>query len=423
MPGSIQPWIERVWRVFGDGDKNKGVFVPSRNALRTASENESQFGEDLTTERTPIIQLNSSYGTSGLRDIIFTSGSGAVTNEAGYIGLATGATANSDAQIFAAEVGRYSPGYSAEIGIGLRLPTFPDGNKVAAWGGLTADLQNGFLFGASASGVFIQVINAGNNTFAFQQDWNIDKLDGTGDSGFDLDVTEGQIYQIDFTWYGYGQILFGVIGIPPNEPNKQRFIPCHAFSPEGEVSIVSPNLSLYAEVRNEDDAENFEMELGGRQYSIVGNTNPKFRFVSDFRVDENTDTTSTPLVTFRRKAGFLDRSVKIQGFNAICSGENHILEVYIGSTLTGTSYGTPTNHTAAETAVESDTSATALSGGILVWQAIVPASAGTGNSSDTLTSTDFLLDIPENEPVTLAARTVSGTGTVDVGLFRLKEEW
>lgn len=189
------------------------------------------------------------------------------------------------------------------------------------------------------------------------------------------------------------------------------------------MSIVSPNLSLYAEVRNEDDAENFEMELGGRQYSIVGNTNPKFRFVSDFRVDESTDTTPIPLVTFRRKTGFLDRSVKIQGFNAICSGENHILEIYIGPSLTGASYGTPTDHTAAETAVESDTSATALSGGILVWQTLVPASSGTGSSADILTSVDFLLDIPEKEPVTLAARTVTGTGTLDVGLLRLKEEW
>lgn len=39
----------------------------------------SQFGELITAERTPIIELNSSYGTSLLRDVIETTNSGSVT--------------------------------------------------------------------------------------------------------------------------------------------------------------------------------------------------------------------------------------------------------------------------------------------------------------------------------------------------------
>jgi hypothetical protein len=40
--------------------------------------------------------------------------------------------------------------------------------------------------------------------------WNIDKLDGTGISGLNLDLTKPQIYALDYTWYGFGRIRFGI---------------------------------------------------------------------------------------------------------------------------------------------------------------------------------------------------------------------
>jgi len=40
--------------------------------------------------------------------------------------------------------------------------------------------------------------------------FNIDKLDGTGQSQYTLDVTKMQMWYIDYTWYGAGAIRFGV---------------------------------------------------------------------------------------------------------------------------------------------------------------------------------------------------------------------
>lgn len=48
------------------------------------------------------------------------------------------------------------------------------------------------------------------NTRIPQTQFNIDRLDGTGVSGFTLDVLRMQMWYIDYSWYGAGAIRFGV---------------------------------------------------------------------------------------------------------------------------------------------------------------------------------------------------------------------
>ena len=42
-----------------------------------------------------------------------------------------------------------------------------------------------------------------------QSEWSVDKADGTGPSGFKLDITKIQMAYIDYSWYGAGKIRFG----------------------------------------------------------------------------------------------------------------------------------------------------------------------------------------------------------------------
>ena len=42
-----------------------------------------------------------------------------------------------------------------------------------------------------------------------QSQWNIDKMDGTGPSGYKLDITKMQMVYIDYSWYGAGFIRWG----------------------------------------------------------------------------------------------------------------------------------------------------------------------------------------------------------------------
>ena len=45
-----------------------------------------------------------------------------------------------------------------------------------------------------------------------QSQWNIDKCDGTGPSGFNIDLTKMQMFYIDYSWYGAGFVRWGVRG-------------------------------------------------------------------------------------------------------------------------------------------------------------------------------------------------------------------
>ena len=45
-----------------------------------------------------------------------------------------------------------------------------------------------------------------------QSQWNIDRLDGTGPSGYVLDQTRMQMFYVDYSWYGAGFVRWGVRG-------------------------------------------------------------------------------------------------------------------------------------------------------------------------------------------------------------------
>jgi hypothetical protein len=303
------------------------------------------------------------------------------------------------------------------MGIGFRVPALPTGNQYAQWGGHDVSENSGLYFGVDATGLYTAIEDGGAAAKTYQSDWNIDKLDGTGPSGVTTDLSKGDIWRIIYTWYGYGQIVWGKVATINNE---QQFAPCHYVVPEGSTSIESPNFYIFAEVLNGGDAANLDAFVGGRQYSIVGRYRPKFRYTSQLRTGASTSTSILPIVSFRNKTAFLDRTVRVAGMEVIPVTEDVVVEVRINGTLTNASWQTPTNHTAAETAVESDINATALTNGVVVWSEVFEA--GKKNESNTLAVAALDIDLPQQQPVTLCARTLSGTGTVTAN-FRVQEEW
>jgi hypothetical protein len=54
------------------------------------------------------------------------------------------------------------------------------------------------------------VIASKTQDFKFPQStWNLDKMDGTGPSGYNLDLSKMQMFYIDYSWYGAGSIRWG----------------------------------------------------------------------------------------------------------------------------------------------------------------------------------------------------------------------
>ena len=72
--------------------------------------------------------------------------------------------------------------------------------------------NNGLFFEQNENGlaVVLRTKTSGSpvDTYYYQSEWNIDKMDGTGSSGLTLDVTKTNIFIINFQWLGVGEIVF-----------------------------------------------------------------------------------------------------------------------------------------------------------------------------------------------------------------------
>ena len=71
------------------------------------------------------------------------------------------------------------------------------------------DDNNGLFFQYSNNVLSIVLRNSGSDSSIIQSDWNIDKMNGNGLSGLNIDVSKCQLYVIDFEWLGVGRIRFG----------------------------------------------------------------------------------------------------------------------------------------------------------------------------------------------------------------------
>lgn len=105
--------------------------------------------------------------------------------------------------------------------IRIRIGYFNDQNGVyLERDGTTVSLVRRSYTGGSVS-----------NTPVTQANWNGDKLDGTGASGYTLDLTKAQIFWEDFEWLGVGSVRCGFV------INGETII-CHTFQNANNLNTV-----------------------------------------------------------------------------------------------------------------------------------------------------------------------------------------
>lgn len=123
------------------------------------------------------------------------------------------------------------------------------------------------------------------DTKVAQASWNGDKLDGTGPSGFTLDLEYAQIMWADIEWLGLGSVRVGFI-------INGKFITCHTFHHANLITttyITTASLPLRYEITNTDTTASASKlkqvcstviseggyELSGRQQAVgTGITSP-----------------------------------------------------------------------------------------------------------------------------------------------------
>ena len=98
-----------------------------------------------------------------------------------------------------------------------------------------------------------------------QSQWNLDRCDGTGPSGYDIDVTKMQMIGIQYTWYGAGFIDWMLRG-----PNGDYTF-CHRLKGNNvntEAYMRSGNLPVRYEVTNESSRNRLRGAIDSSQTTI-----------------------------------------------------------------------------------------------------------------------------------------------------------
>lgn len=274
---------------------------------------------------------------------------------------------------------------------------------------------SGMGYGDDNDGIFLENTSTGlrirfssstiDGQLIPQSEWNVDKLDGTGNSKITL-MTNGAYHLIiDFAWLAVGRVRVG-FDIGGNVIYAHQF----AFSNTVNTAYMRTG-SLPVRWYLESVGAASTMKAICASVSSDGGSDPVGLDHSIARTTYKTTLallTRTPLISLRPKLTFnsLTNNVQIILRNISflsSSADNLFVEIILNGTLTGASFASVNDDSHAE----SDQSATAISGGTTIFNDYV--------SSNTRSLTNAIPDPNLKDlPLTLSASGVQNTVTICV---------
>ena len=187
--------------------------------------NYDSFGRFRVSEPFTLFDSSYRYADNGLWATSTASGgtAGFIDNQ-GLMELTVTGASNSEVVRETLRVFPYQPGKSL-----LVMNSFA--------GTTVAGVQQRIGYFGAQNGVYFQINGDGTCSFVkrsyttgavadtpvLQSAWNGDKLNGTGASGYTLDLTKPQLLWLDFEWLGVGTVRCGFV-------INEQFILCHSFN-------------------------------------------------------------------------------------------------------------------------------------------------------------------------------------------------
>ena len=245
-----------------------------------------------------------------------------------------------------------------------------------------------------------------------QSSWNGDKLDGTGASGYTLDLIKPQLLWMDFEWLGVGNVRVGFV-------IDGQFIVCHTYQTANvygtSVYMTTGSLPIRYEITNTAataDASYLKqicssvVSEGGLQPSSIDHCAIRSTTLASI------GTTLLPLVSIRLASTALGSIVLPSAVKILpISADSFEIQLVKNATLTNASY----NAVASDANVQFDVAATAMTGGTIVQ---VDYAAGTNQGQTVLNPVsvfnwDYQLGASlagVSDVYTIGVRTISGTG-------------
>lgn len=426
----------------GNIDTNTDQIEPKLDKIDQSTDNfekaliESRtlFGEIGVASRNLEIDLVSDQGTSVLRDIKTTNGSATIPQQpaaSGELQIKTGSTPGSQATLETANLGRYSPGQPAQVGIGIRQLEIPEGGE--EWKAGYFDDTDGYYFGRNSTCLYVAQLSKGDvDKTVCRENWNGQDIENQ--LGREWNMSDGAILQIDYSWYGYGAVRFSVVdtknlSIDDASPRDvQNTVPVHTFTPEASTSITDPIQPVRVDVQNDGSGNSYELRVGGRQYSVFGDRSKVSRISNDGVETVTVDSTDYQcLIGFKKEGTKSAANTEVQFYGVQTVSSSALTEVAVLYNANLTSQGSYTqmdntpdeessllsNKNCQLDSVSGDNVGFAEPNGTEIWNQYVSGSSSRGNRvSPGKTQVNGLnAKLPTERNVVVVARSVDGTST------------
>jgi len=234
-----------LFEVFGAATRD-GRIVDDLNRF-PVSVNPDAFGRTRTSQPLTLFDSSHRYRDNNLwESLILGTGStvGFATTQ-GLVNIGIGTTAGCSVIRETTKTFSYQPGKSLLV-LNTFVPATPKENLRQRIGYFGAD--NGMYFEINGTTPYFveRSLSTGTSTSVVQDDWNIDKLDGTGVSGVTLDISKAQILWMDIEWLGLGTVRMGFV-------IDGKFVHAHSFHHANRIQstyITTASLPLRYEIAN-----------------------------------------------------------------------------------------------------------------------------------------------------------------------------
>jgi hypothetical protein len=150
-----------------------------------------------------------------------------------------------------------------------------------------------------------------------QTDWNIDRCDGTGKTGYNLDPTKMQMFYMDYSWYGAGFIRWGFRAlngdviyahkIPNNNQNAEAYMRSGNLPARYEVNTIASSTTTTKTLSS------------GETTMYVAEAPTKFPTSGTLRVKSSTSATAgaQEYVNYTGKTEFIQDVISVDAGNVI----------------------------------------------------------------------------------------------------------
>lgn len=198
--------MAEFWQWRGDLPTGSGYVMLKDGAGRQGFT--TIFGDTITAERQTQINVQFQYNLATYDVTITTVDTGTATQSDHNAIVSTGGGVSGSATIQSINALRYIPGHEgyAHFTTEFSTPITGINQKIGIY-----DDENGFYIGFIGENFMVGRRRDTVDHIVYQSQFNLDKLDGSGAEGLNIDLTKGNVWRITYGWLGYAVINFEVM--------------------------------------------------------------------------------------------------------------------------------------------------------------------------------------------------------------------